>query len=1032
MKRMQNVLLRSTVLAGFALSSLAVSSPALAQDNQTDDENRERIVVTGSRLRRDEFSAVSPIQVINADEQRQLGISDATALIADSPVVSGVQLDGSVNSGSPTAAVEGVPVNGPGASTVALRGLGPERTLLLVNGRRLGPSGVRGAPVAPDLNLIPTLMIDRIELLTDGASSIYGADAVAGVANIILRDDFDGFEVSAFTTLPENNGGEVFQMGFIGGASTDRSNFTVSAEFYNRTAVIAGDRSHWNDCLRDIDVTDQGDVMSVCMDRRPDNSVFVAGNGFVWSIPGFTNPALAPNGIGTGWGTSADVFAQTGSHFYEQDAYSLQDEEKRTQLMENLERMNIFASGHYDVNFFENDTIYFEMSYSTRNSVGRFTDEQVFPGVPALIPQEDANGNLLVNPDGSLQLFDNPLNPFDADALPVYSLEGLSQRRRSDVDVFRFVGGIEGDLPFLMDRGWVYDITAAYDRSYGTASQPVMREDGIREALDTLRLDVNGNPICGLDRQATSFGFLTPANCPTIDFFSPTLFTVQGGTRNFATQEETDFLFGQAINITEMEQVHAQAIFTGDLFDMPAGTVGMVVGFEFREQRINSINDVTRVLGTAASEIPDTERPTVGRTSLFEGFIETEIPVTDTFNVGISTRFTEEENFGAHMTYSTRASWQLTDSVRLRGTYGTSFRAPNLREQFLAGATGTIGGGNDPCLVPTTANNGGVYDPNGETRSQLVLDNCIAAGADPTALGLLATTGITTSTGGNPNASAETSESMTLSAIFQHSFANDLDLDLSVTYFDIQIENTLEESNAAQIIANCYNNQPNLADPSCSRITRNTGNPATATIALVDASFINVGQLTSTGIDYNVRARMPLSFIDDQTDLTVVFNAAQYLEQLRNEDPTDPNSLEEDLIGRIANPEWLWQLSATATRGNWAARWRTRYQGEGQQENSDALTQTDLTRAVPRTACEQLGYAGQCRDVDFVDSYVTHDLSLSYDADMWSFSAGINNLTDEQPPLIDQGEGPSRMNMVVQSGYDLIGRRAFATVTRRF
>ena len=159
MKRMQNVLLRSTVLAGFALSSLAVSSPALAQDNQTDDENRERIVVTGSRLRRDEFSAVSPIQVINADEQRQLGISDATVLIADSPVVSGVQLDGSVNSGSPTAAVEGVPVNGPGASTVALRGLGPERTLLLVNGRRLGPSGVRGAPVAPDLNLIPTLMI---------------------------------------------------------------------------------------------------------------------------------------------------------------------------------------------------------------------------------------------------------------------------------------------------------------------------------------------------------------------------------------------------------------------------------------------------------------------------------------------------------------------------------------------------------------------------------------------------------------------------------------------------------------------------------------------------------------------------------------------------------------------------------------------------------------------------------------------------------------------------------------------------------
>lgn len=432
MKRMQSVLLRSTMLAGLVLSGVAVSQPALAQDNQTDDD-RERIVVTGSRLRRDEFSAISPIQVINADEQRQLGISDATALIADSPVVSGVQLDGSVNSGSPTAAVEGVPVNGPGASTVALRGLGAERTLLLVNGRRLGPSGVRGALVAPDLNLIPSMMIDRVELLTDGASSVYGADAVAGVANIILRDEFDGFEVSTFASLPENEGGEVFQMGFIGGASTDRSNFTVSGEFYNRTAVLAGNRSHWNDCLRDIDVTDQGDILSVCMDRRPDNAVFVAGTGFVYSLPGFDSTDLA--GFPTGWGTRAEVFEETGSHFYEQDAYSLQDEERRTQLMENLERMNLFASGFYDVNFFERDTIYFEASYATRNSVGRFTDEQVFPGVPALIPMEDANGNLLVNPDGSLQLFDNPLNPFSADALPVYSLEGLSQRRKSDVDV---------------------------------------------------------------------------------------------------------------------------------------------------------------------------------------------------------------------------------------------------------------------------------------------------------------------------------------------------------------------------------------------------------------------------------------------------------------------------------------------------------------------------------------------------------------------------------------------------------------------
>lgn len=1025
MKRIQNLLMRSTILGGLVLSGLAVSQPALAQDNES--ASGDRIVVTGSRLRRDEFSAISPVQVISAEESRELGVTDATAMIAESPVVSGVQLDGSVNSGSPTAAVEGVPVNGPGASTVALRGLGAERTLLLVNGRRLGPSGVRGAPVAPDLNLIPSSMIDRIEILTDGASSVYGADAVAGVANIILRSDYEGLEFNAFTSMPERNGGEVLQVNFIGGASNDRGNFTVATEFYNRTAVIAGDRSDWNNCLRDIDVDQNGGIHSVCMDRRPDDAVFVPGQGFVWSTPGFTDPALAGTGIPSGWATAAGVLAHTGQHFFQQDDYSLQNEERDTQMLENVERMNIFATGRYDLDFFNRDTFYFELSYSTRNSIGRFTNEQIFPGVPGMIPMEDANGNLLVNPDGSLQMFDNPLNPFTGDALPVYSTNGLAQRRKSDVSVARFVGGLEGDVPFLMDRNWVYDVSMAYDRSYGTASQPILRENAAREALDTLRFDSAGNLICGLPRNATSFGFLTPQDCVPVNFFSPTLFTTQGGNKEFATQAEHDFLFGQSINITEIEQVHFQSIFTGDLFNMPAGPVGLVLGAEFREQRINSINDAIRTNGAAASEVVDAERPTIGRTSLYEIFAETEVPVTDSFLFNVSGRFTEEENFGAHMTYSLKADWQATDFLRLRSTFGTTFRAPNLREQFLAGAAGTIGGGNDPCIVPTVANNGGVYDPTQETRSQTVLDNCVLAGADPTALGLLATTGITTQTGGNPDAQAETSESLTFGGVFEHTFSNDLDLSVAITYFDIEVSNTLEESSAAQILGDCYGNLPGLADPACSRVTRNTGNPATATVALVDASFINVGTITSTGVDYNVRARMPLSFIDDQTDLTLVFNAAQYLEQLQQTDATSPV---DDNVGEIGSPEWVAQFSANVARGNWSGRWRTRYQSSGQQDNSDALA--GPVAGGSRTACDVLGINLQCRDVDFTDSYTTHDMSVTYNADMWNATFGVNNILDEEPPLIDQGEGPSRMNMVTQSGYDLIGRRAFVRLSRRF
>ena len=246
-----------------------------------------------------------------------------------------------------------------------------------------------------------------------------------------------------------------------------------------------------------------------------------------------------------------------------------------------------------------------------------------------MIPQEDANGNLLVNADGSLQLVDNPLNPFSADALPVVTTLGLSQRRSSDVSNIRFVTGLEGDiaLPGFKERNWVYDVYASYERSYGVASQPVLNEFAARESLDTLRLDAAGNPICGLSRTATSFGFLTPSNCVVVDWFSPTLFTTEGGDKRFATQEEEDFLFGDSINTTEIETGILSGVVTGDVFEMPAGTVGLVLGAEFREERINTINDVVRVNGLGASEVPDIEGNTIGRNSLWELFAETELPL---------------------------------------------------------------------------------------------------------------------------------------------------------------------------------------------------------------------------------------------------------------------------------------------------------------------------------------------------------------------------------------------------------------------
>jgi len=1010
-------------------------APALAQSDEEEEAAEvEEIVVTGSKLRRDAFSTISPVQVIGGQESVRIGNVDAASMIAETPFVTGPQLDGSTNSGTTTAAVEGVPASGPGAATVALRGLGPERTLLLVNGRRLAPSGVRGAPVAPDLNLIPSSLIERIEILTDGASSIYGADAVAGVANIILRQDVEGIEVQAFGSQPTEDGGEEYQLSFIGGASNDRGNFTLAAEIFDRSHVFAGDRPNFNDCLRDIETTPDGRTVSVCADRRPDNAVFIGSQGFVYSTPGTTD--IGVPGFSTQSGAAAFIGrpAEPGQQLLGSDTpYNLQDEELATQLQDELERINIYATADFEL--VPGHNLYIEASYAQRQNTGIFTSEQAFPGVPALIPQEDADGNIIVDGDGAPVLVDNPLNPFDEDALPVNTLKELSQRRETDVDNMRFVAGLEGDIGVggLAERGWVYDVFASFEESSGTSVQAGILEPHIRESLDTLRLDADGNAVCGLPRTALSFGFLTPAECVVVDWFADSLFTTTGGTKEFATQEETDFLFGNVINTTELTQTHLSGLVTGDLFEFNGRTVGLVLGAEWRENAIDSANDIVRAQALSASENPDQEADTVGETSLWEVYLETEVPFSDMFTMNLSGRFTDEENFGSEFTYSVKADFMPLDWLRLRATFGTTFRAPNLREQFLAGQTGTIAGVNDPCVVPTTAiGPGNTYDPAGETRPQIVLDNCNADGVDPTALGLQANVAIPTQTGGSDEIEAETSDSYTAGIVLSQPWTDAFDFDFSLTYFDIEVEDTVEELDAANILNRCYNDEPGLVSPLCDRVVRRGVNPANNTVSLVDSSFVNVGLVTSKGFDINARYMDSLSFGGRAYDVSLSLTATHQAELKEQLEPTAPI---DDRVGEVGRPEWSWIARADIAYGNWEFLWRTRFIGEFDQDPDDITLSNNSTTSpcnVLLDLTDPGGGNGPCTETGFGDSVMYHDLSLSYLQDEWSVTAGVRNVFDEEPPLINQGEGPARLNIVVQSGYDLFGRRFFLTANRRF
>jgi iron complex outermembrane receptor protein len=911
----------------------------------------------------------------------------------------------------------------------------------------LSPSGVRGAPVAPDLNLIPSAMVDSLEILTDGASSIYGADAVAGVVNIILRDEFEGIELRGFGTTTDQGGGEESLVSFVTGGTTDRSRFMLSAEYFNRERILLKDRTDWNECLLDLEVAPDGTVYRHCLDRRPDNAVFINSAGFAYWTPGTTDIGVPD------WSDddAANLFlgrTLTGVDnpgnlvgAASETPYNLQQEMLDSQLNGNIERINIYATGKYDLA--PGHTVYVEGSYTQRQNREIFTSEQVFPALPNMIPQETclslnadgtcdtANQVLVTNPDGTLAMVDNPLNPFDNEprTLPVVTLDGLAQTVQTDIDNFRLVTGIEGDLDvgWFGDNDWFYDAFVSIEESSGTSVEPGMFESNVLLSIDTLRVNWDGSLECGLERTAAGFGFLTPSECVVLDWFSPTLFDRgDGGPREFATQAENDFVFGNVINSTRIKQQHYSAMITGKLFDMSAGPVGAAFGVEYRENSIDSANDLVRSLGLSTSEIVDVERDTRGDTWISDVYGEVELPLHDTFVLNLSGRYTDEKNFGSEATWSAKAQFEPVDWLRLRATAGTTFRAPNLREQFLAGAVGTIDGNEDPCVVPNDAVEGGVYVPALEPRSARVLANCVLDNVDPTALGLQATVGIPTNTGGSEDILAETSDSFTLGFVVSQPWTDEFDLDFSVTYFDIEVNDTVEELDSSETLQRCYNDEDNLASPLCSRITRRGVGPANNTIARVDASFVNIGLQTATGYDINVRYTDDFSIGNNLWDLNATLTATLQDEVLEQINPDSPVN---DLVGEAGYPELSWVARINLSTGNWTGSWRTRFIDDFSKDAADITASSNLSR---RSACRTMGGPDDCVLLSWGSSKIYHDLSATYDRDTWSVSLGVRNLFDESPPLIDFGEGPERMNYVVQSTYDLFGRRAFLNLQKSF
>ncbi|WP_343347262.1 TonB-dependent receptor [Sphingomicrobium sp. XHP0239] len=1071
---------------------------------QNTQEGQDEIVVTGSRVRRDTFSSISPLQVLETESARDVGDFDAVQVLQRAESAAGTQID---------ATFQGFVLNnGPGSQTLNLRGLGADRTLLLINGRRIAPAGVEGAPSSPSINLIPSSLVARYDLLLDGASSVYGSDAVAGVGNIILRNDIDGIELFASGSLNEQGSEEDYTVSAAFGDTFDRGYFGVGFEYARRGEILIGDRDFFAGCNTEYEVTQSGEIRTV---RLSDNANTLAdSNGEIGEvltpctidaavrriIPSnlfFGSIYFDPNGGNTGIPGFSDAFDAFGNPV-DRDGDGLLDVnfadvtrngvQLNQQFQSPEDRYNGMAYGEYEFGGDANLAAFFEAGYSRADvKVSQSSSPQLFPYVPANNPFNPCN---LANPNGvdcaaAQNAFDNLTGtrnelPTGRSFIvrPVVSVRGDRDNVESSIEQYRGVIGLRGDLPFIADD-WTFEVSGVYSRSEGSAVRRGIRNDRLQLALgiDPTAPNAGGAtpPLLAGGPCATS-GFRNPdlvqpdllQGCVPVNLFAESLYTTAVG--DFATQAERDYLFGERDFDTTYEQKIASAYATGSIFDLPAGPVSIVLGGEFREDTLDSQPGAVASEGLFFGFFSDNGAQ--GSKYLIEGFGELDIPVFDSANFGdfdlnLSGRVTEEEFYGTAGTYSIKGGYAPIPELLLKASYGTSFRAPNLRENFLAGQSGFTGVF-DPCSVPQAAFeplNGG-YQADEDTREPEVLENCRREGRDPTRVGIVPggtnvvnTPSVEVSAGGSLELDPETSRSFTMGAAYGDTLGG-FDINLGASYYSIVVEGSIIEPSAAFVVNSCFLRDDGQRSQFCDFIQFNTDANSNLLITDVFAGFQNVDTEKVRGVDINANFGYELPIGNDFLDLGLDLRGNHLLERSTIFLDDLGNANIDNATGDFGFARWTGRATGSVGYENLTFTWQTRWIGDTEQsedaidEFSDAfgrgpdgqptgfIGQTCLGNGsgtndpvtgefVPDGIVEGTGVF--CRDVGFADDYFVHTASLRYDyTDDVTLRLGVSNIFDTAPPLVDGNEILAISNTPIGNGYDLNGREYFGSINLRF
>ncbi|WP_295205212.1 TonB-dependent receptor [uncultured Brevundimonas sp.] len=1015
------------LMAGAASAVLLVSAgAALAQDaapqstppQEGEAAQVEDIVVVGSQIRGASTTAALPVTVVTQEEIIATGAVSGDDLLRSIPQMGDVLFSSANNPQTSNAARGDV-------NSVNLRSLGVGNTLVLLNGRRIvqhptsqGTSDTGTVPVLSyNSNAIPVSGLERLEVLLDGAAAIYGADAVAGVVNTVLQQDFDGLEMKAQYGGAEGTHRREFTFGMFAGKDFERGNLSGFLDYTNRTAQQASDEPYTaSDDRRSLFANVPGYENSTDTDGRSSYTAwanfqtpFQVRRGTTALTTGAGAFHNQPSSFGCTAPVGGDVCLASGNISYSGAGRELRyDGARGTTQSPDIERLNLFVSGHFDLD--NGVTAFGELGYYTAST------QNIQPPTILLNPLWIPASNYW-NPFGPVTFADGTRNPNRLAGLTNVPTAGtavkLVRYRFNDlgaqvVDVdnwqSRFLGGLRGEW-----RGFDWESALLYSEAEATDSSNAVNLTALQANLALSTPDAY-NPFSGGCVNDTSFGDCTPSSQAAIDAITTDLTRVSKTTLAL-----WDFKLSRA-----------------DVFALPAGPVGMALGVEARREtqrddrdadldgtnifRDSVSGEISQSNIAAVSSNPDT----YGKREVYSAYVEFAVPVVSpemniplvrSLDFQLAGRYEHYSDFGDVAKPKIAMAWDLVEGVRVRGSYSEGFRAPNL-EQTNAAQYGRLSTNNDYIRCEADLRLGRITNFN----------QC----SQPASASLLVS--------GNPELQPEESTNQSIGLVLQPWFIPEQFGRFTFTLDRWKIEQEKivgllgAQSNVVldylNILNGTRNDNVNRAAVTADDIAffQGSGITPVGQIVSVEDQFINLLPQTVEGLDIGLQWRLRGT---PWGNFRASVNAAHLTKFDRSPGPlveslfaareagqinaNTPLPISQTLLARNGRPEWRVTGSFTWSQGPWQVGAFTQY--------NSAVTET--------------GFLSAQGDPWQVDSQITGNLYGQYEfGDNAGFASGATvrlgarNITDEQPPLTSSG--------YLGALYNPYGRYWYANISKTF